>query len=143
MRIPNKKARFNYELGEKVEAGIALAGSEAKALRETGADLSNSYVKILNNEAYLINANIPIRGKLDYNPTRMRRLLLHRSEILSLATKMKQQRLTLVPVSLYNTHNLWKLEIALGKPKRKFEKKKTIQKKDLERDLARELSDRG
>ena len=142
MLIRNKKAQFNYNLFERFEAGIALVGSEAKALRTTGADLSNSYVRILGNEAFLINANIPIAGKKDYDATRTRKLLLHKNEIVSIASKMKGKTLTLVPTKMYTRGRLVKLEIALAKTKRKFEKKEALKKKDIEREIEKELKNK-
>lgn len=139
MNIINKKARFNYELLEKLEVGISLIGSEARVLREKGADLSNSYAKILNGDVYLINSNITIEGKKDYDPTRSRRLLLHKAEITSIESKIKAKKLTLVPVRIYNKGRLVKVEIALAKPKRKFEKRELIKKRDVERELAQEF----
>lgn len=142
MQILNKKAHFNYSLLEKIEAGIVLSGSEAKTIRLRGGDLSNSYAKIINNEAYLINFNIPIAGKKDYDSTRSRKLLLHKNEIISLTTKMKSQGLILVPVKLYNSRRLYKVELALAKSKRKFEKKESIKKKDIEREIETELANK-
>ena len=92
MKIFNKKAKFEYELtGEGVEAGISLKGTEAKAIREGRGDLSNSFVRITETEAFLVNANIPAVGMAGYDPLRTRKLLLHKSEILSLLTKTKQK----------------------------------------------------
>ena len=140
MKIFNKKAKFEYELTpEKIEAGISLKGVEAKSVREGRGDLSQSHVRVLGNEIFLINANIPAAGIQKYEPTRMRKLLLHRNEILSLITKMKQRSLQIVPILMYNKGHLIKLQLALGKPKRKFEKKESIKKKDLERELEREF----
>ncbi|KKQ76767.1 MAG: SsrA-binding protein [Parcubacteria group bacterium GW2011_GWA1_38_7] len=141
MRVINKKANFEYLLtGEHFEAGIVLLGAEAKSLRNSRADLKQSVVRAIDNELYLINCNIPVvsppRG---YTPTRSRKLLLNKKEIVSAITKSKQLKLTFVPVSLYNKGRLFKLEFALGKPKRKFEKKESIKKKDVERDIEREL----
>lgn len=139
MSIINKKARFNYILLERYEAGIALTGGEAKTIRSGRGDLSNAYAKFVNGELYLVNANIPTQSE-KLNPTRSRKLLMHRSELISLASKVKAKKLTLVPVKLYNTRRLVKLEIALGKSKRKFEKKESIKKKDIQREIERELS---
>ena len=100
--------------------------------------MSRSFAKILGQELYLVNANIPVIGKKDYNSTRSRKLLAHKSEILALETKAKQQKLTIVPISMYNKGRLVKVELALGKPKRKFEKKESIKRRDIERELARE-----
>ena len=140
MHIINKKARFGYKLEEdKVEAGISLSGGEAKAVRTGHADLTQSVARVLNGEAYLINANIPVAGAKNYVSTRTRRLLLHKAEILSLSTKAKQQKLTFVPTRLYTKGHLIKLELALGKPKAKFEKKEATKRKDIQRELEREL----
>jgi len=136
MKIFNKKARFEYELsGEGVEAGISLLGAEAKSVREGRADISQAAVRVLGNEIYLINANIPAQGIQKYDSTRMRKLLLHRGEILSLVTKMKQKKLQIVPVRVYNKGRLIKLYLELGKAKRKFEKKEAIKRKDIKRDI--------
>lgn len=136
MKIFNKKARFEYELmGEGVEAGISLLGAEAKSVREGRADISQAAVRVLGNEVYLINANIPASGIQKYESTRMRKLLLHRGEILALITKMKQKRLQIVPVRVYNKGRLIKLYMELGKGKRKFEKKEAIKRHDINRDI--------
>jgi SsrA-binding protein len=140
MRIFNKKAKFEYELmGEGVEAGISLLGAEAKSVREGRVDISQSAVRILNDEMYLINANIPAAGLAKYDSTRMRKLLLHREEILSLITKMKQKRLQIVPLRVYNKGRLIKLYLELGRGKRKFAKKESIKRHDINRDIEREL----
>lgn len=140
MNIANKKVRFEYELtGEGVEAGLSLLGAEAKSVREGRADLSLSAVRVLQDEIYLINANIPAKGIENYNSTRARKLLLHRGEILSLITKMKQKKLQIVPVRVYNKGRLIKLYLELGKSKRKFEKKENVKRHDINRDIEREF----
>lgn len=140
MRIYNKRAKFDYELtSEKIEAGVSLSGIEAKSLREKRGDLSKSFVKIIGGEAFLVNANIPAGGVQDYNPTRTRKLLLHKRELVGLETKMKQSKLQLVPIVMYNKGRLIKLQIALGKSKRKFEKKEAIKKADIKREIEREF----
>ena len=140
MKILNKKARFEYELtGEGVEAGISLLGAEAKSVREGRADISQSAVRILGDEAYLINANIPAAGIQKYDSTRIRKLLLHRGEILSLTTKIKQKKLQIVPVRVYNKGRLIKLYLELGKARRKFEKKETLKRRDINRDIEKVL----
>lgn len=140
MKIFNKKARFEYELtGEGVEAGLSLLGIEAKSVREGRADLSQSAVRILGDEIFLINANIPATGIQKYNPTRIRKLLLHRGEILSLITKMKQKKLQIVPLRMYNKGRLIKLYLELGRAKRKFEKKEAIKRHDINRDIEKEF----
>lgn len=140
MKLFNKRAKFEYELtGEGIEAGLSLTGAEAKSIREGRGDLSQSFVKILGNEAFLVNGNIPTQGSENNDSTRTRKLLLHRKEILSYVTKMKQRKLQIVPIKLYNKGRLIKLYLELGKPKRKFEKKETIKLRDITRDLEREL----
>lgn len=145
MKKFNKKAKFEYELtGEKVEAGISLKGAEAKAIRDGHVDLSQSHVRVLSGEVFLVNANIPVPGLQKYDSTRIRKLLLHKKEILSLVTKMKQQKLQVVPVSVYNKASLRpggrksrlvKIGLELGKPKRKFEKKEALKRRDIQRDI--------
>lgn len=140
MRIFNKRARFEYELvGEGVEAGLSLRGAEAKSLREGRGDLSQSFAKIVGSEIFLINANVPAQGLQNYDSTRTRKLLLHRGEILSLVTKMKGKSLQLVPVRMYTKGRLIKLYLELGKPKRKFEKKEAIKRRDINREIEKEL----
>jgi SsrA-binding protein len=140
MKVFNKKASFEYELTpEKVEAGIVLKGIEAKAFRDGRINLSSAHVRVLDGEIYLINANIPANDIKGYEPTRMRKLLLHKNEILSIITKIKQKKLQIVPTMMYNSKSRIKLELVLGKPKRKFEKKESIKAKDIQRDLGREL----
>lgn len=140
MQVINKKASFEYELTpEKMEAGIVLKGIEAKAFRDGRINITQSYVKVINGEIYLINANIPAEGIKWYEPTRMRKLLLHKNQILSLVTKMKQKKLQLVPVSMYNSKHRIKIELVLGVSKRKFDKKESIKKHDVQMDIDREL----
>lgn len=139
MVITNKKAHFNYNLFERVEAGIVLNGGEVKAIRGGKADLSNSYARMVDDEMYLLNVNVPIEGKKEYTPTRTRKLLLHKSEIIAIKSKIKAKKLTLVPVKLYTKGPHIKVEIALAKGKREFEKKESIKRKDIERELEREL----
>lgn len=143
MKLFNKRARFEYELvGEGVEAGISLKGAEAKSLREGRGDISQAFVKVLGNEAFLVNANIPATGLANYDATHSRKLLMHKAEILSLVTKMKQKKLQIVPVRVYNKGRLIKLYLELGKPKRQFEKKEAIKRKDIQRDIEKEFKGR-
>ncbi len=141
MKIVNKKAYFDFEVREKFEAGINLTGAEVKAIRLGHADLSGAFVKIRGNEAYLIGAKIfPYQYARpdNYDPTRTRKLLLHKKELIALKSKIEGGNLTLVPISWYTTKRLIKLEVALGKSKKKFDKKAAIKKKDLDRELERE-----
>ena len=142
MKITNRKAFFDARILERFEAGINLTGAEVKAVRAGHADLAGSFVRIMGSEAYLINANIfpyEYARPQGYDPRRTRKLLLHKAEIIALKSKMDGQNLTLVPISLYTTHNLIKLELALGKPKKKFEKRQDLKRKTIERDIEEAL----
>lgn len=144
MKIVNRRAHFDYKLLDRVEAGINLYGSEVKAVRLGHADLTGSFVRISGSEAYLINAKIfpyQYARPEGYDERRSRKLLLHKGEIIALKTKTDASGLTIVPVSMYTTRQLIKLEIALGKPKKQFDKRKTIQKRDLQREAEIELKD--
>ena len=142
MATINRKARFTYKLErERIEAGIALTGGEVKVIKTGKGDLSASHARIIKGEAYLINANITVVGAKNHNPTRTRKLLLHKSEIISLSSKMKQRKLTLVPLKLYTKGRFVKAQLALGKIKKKYEKRESIKKKDIEREIERELKD--
>lgn len=136
MKITNKKAFFDYQLQEKFEAGINLYGHEVKSIRLGKADLAGSFVRIIGSEAYLVNAKVfPYQpGQIaGYDERRTRKLLLHKKEIISLKSKADGANLTLVPVSLYLKNGFVKVEIALGKGKKKYEKRESIKKRDLKR----------
>ena len=142
MKILNRKATFDYQLEEKFEAGINLVGAEVKAVRGGHVDLTGSFVRIINGEAQLVHAKIfPYAfARVDtFDTTRTRKLLLHKKEIISLKSKMDGSNLTIVPVSLYTTHGLVKVELALARSKKKFDKKESIKNQDIDRDTQREL----
>ena len=141
MQIINKKGRFKYKIGEAYEAGIVLSGSEAKAIKLFGVDLGNSFCKVINGEMYLVNANIPVSS--DENPFRSRKLLLHKNQIIQIISRIKRQNLTVVPTKLYTRGQLLKIEIALAKGKKAYEKKESIKRKDLEREAEEEVKLRG
>jgi SsrA-binding protein len=138
MKITNKRAHYDYQLLETMEAGINLLGSEVKAVRLGQADLTGSFARIRGSEAYLVNAKIfPYKFARpdNYDERRTRKLLLHKKEIFSLKAKTEGSNLTIVPVLLYTTHNLIKLQLALGKSKKKFDKKEAIKRRDIDRDI--------
>ena len=142
MKITNRKAPFDYQLLDRFEAGINLLGAEVKAVREGHVDLTGSFVRIIGSEAHLVNANIfPYKYARPetYDERRTRKLLLHKKEIISLKSKMDGSSLTVVPVSLYTTHGLIKVELALAKSKKQFEKRESIKKKDINRQIEEEL----
>lgn len=143
MKITNKKAYFDYELQDRFEAGINLYGFEVKSVRLGKADLTGSFIKIIGSEAYLLNAKIfPYQQAQieNYDDKRTRKLLLHKKEIISLKSKVEGSNLSLVPVSMYIKNGFIKVEVALGKGKKKYEKRENIKKKDIQRDVERELS---
>lgn len=137
MKIVNKRATFDFEILEKLEAGIALTGGEVKSVQNNRVDLSRAYVKIIGGEMYLVNANFTGTNVADQ--TRSRKLLVHRREIASLAGKLAQKKLTLVPLSLYNSQARVKLEVALARSKKEYQKKESLKKQDIQRDIEREL----
>lgn len=139
MIIRNKKAKFNYKLLEKYESGISLLGAEVKSVRKGSVNLTQSYAKIIDDEVFLINTGIAVSGKKNYDPRRARKLLLHKNEVISIKSKIKAKKLTLVPTKVYTKGRLIKVELALAKAKRKFEKKEIIKKRDIEREIEREL----
>ncbi len=142
MKIINRKAHYDYKIEETFEAGINLLGSEVKAVRLGHADLSGSFARIMGNEAYLIGARIfpyEFARPENYDPKRTRKLLLHKKQIISLRGKTEGASLTIVPISLYTKSNLIKLELGIGKSKKKFEKKEAIKRKDIDRDIEEAL----
>ncbi len=133
----NRQAKFNYFILDTFEAGIVLEGCEVKSLRAGHCVLNDSFVKVISNEVYLINCNIPMYEKTTdkvLNTTRSRKLLLHKSEIEKLKTKAMQKSLTIVPLRIYFSGKNVKLEIALAKGKQLFDKKETIKERDLKRE---------
>lgn len=142
MKIFNKTAPSRFKIEEKFEAGIELLGSEVKAIRLGHADLSGSYVKLMSGQAYLINTKIfPYKFSRteNYQEDRTRRLLLHKKEILSLKNKLETGKYTLAPLSLYEKHGRYKLEIGLAKGKKDYERRKDVKQKAVERDREREF----
>jgi SsrA-binding protein len=144
MKIANKRAFFDYQILEKFEAGINLFGAEVKAVRLGHADLTGSHVRIMGDEAYLINAKIfpyEYSRPENYDEQRTRKLLLHKKEIIALKSKTEGQNLTLVPISIYTTKSFIKVEIALGKGKKQYDKKEAIKKKDIQREAEQEMEE--
>ncbi len=136
----NKKAHFNYFLSDFTECGIELKGTEIKSLRVNGATIGDSYIVIRNGEAEIINMYIKPydHGNLfNHDPLRNRKLLLHKKEIKWFEVKMKQGGFTVVPTKIYLSKGKAKVEIALAKGKKLYDKRETIKQRDLERDLAK------
>lgn len=131
----NKKAYFDYEITEKFEAGIVLAGAEIKAIRAGKANLSGTFCRIYNNEAVVLNMHI--EGVED--PERSRKLLMHKNEILSLQHKLEQKGLNLIPLSLYLKRGYAKLEISLAKGKKNYDRREELKKRDIERQKEKDI----
>ena len=141
----NRRARFDYEILERLEAGIVLTGSEVKSLRAGRASLTESFARVRDGEVWLENLHIPPyeQGeKRDYDPKRMRKLLLKRAQIERLIGKTAERGLSLVPIRLYFSHGLAKVEIGLAKGKRQFEKRQAIAEREMRREAERSLGRR-
>lgn len=137
MKITNKRAFYDFEVRERMEAGISLTGAEVKGIRLGHADLTGAFVRIIGGEAYLVGSKIfpyNYARPENFDQNRTRKLLIHKKQLIALKSKIEGENLTLVPVSWYTKDRLIKLEIALGKSKKKFDKKAAIKKKDLDRE---------
>lgn len=142
----NKKAAFDYFILNKYEAGIALYGTEIKSIRLGNVNLKDSYCEIENGEMYVLGMHISPYEKGSYfnkEPLRPKKLLLHKREIMTLFGKVKQEGLTLVPLSLYFKGSKAKLEIGLCKGKKLYDKRDTIAKKESDRQIERQLKERN
>ena len=144
----NRRARFDYFLEDHMEAGIALLGTEIKALRDGRANIAESYAAVENNEIVLVNADIPTYAQagphFNHEPRRHRKLLLHRKQIDKLIGAVQREGRTIIPVRLYlNERGMAKLEIALAKGKKIHDKREAVAERDWQRDKARLLRDKG
>ena len=141
--LQNKKVSFDYEILEKIEAGIELLGMEVKSVRAGRGSLLGSRVIVRGEEAYVVGFSIPPyqanNTPKDYDSERNKKILLTKKEILRLAGVEKEKGLTIVPLSVYNKGRKLKMEIAIVRGKKKFDKRETLKKKDSERDVARTL----
>jgi SsrA-binding protein len=138
----NRKARFDYTIEEAYEAGIILTGGEVKSLREGHANLKDSYGRVDRGEMFLLNVHISDYKPAHYfngEPTRTRKLLMHKKEILRLMGKVQEQGLTLVPLRLYFKKGRAKVELALARGKKSYDKRATIREREVKRDLARAM----
>ena len=144
----NRQAGYRYELLERFEAGLVLTGTEVKSLREGNAQLKDAYAVVRDDEVWLIGVYIAPYGPANrdnHEPERDRKLLLHRGEIERLVGRTRERGLTIVPTRVYfsGPRSRAKVEIALAKGKDLYDKRQTIQKRDMARDVARELRDAG
>lgn len=144
MRVDNRKARFDYEIKDRVEAGIQLTGAEVKSAKLGQVDFGGAHAKIQSSrfknqyEVFLIGMQIfPYKhaDNADYDPMRTRKLLLHQREVRDLQMRMRSGGLTLIPTALYTKSGLVKIELGLARGKRKYEKREGIRRRDLERTL--------
>lgn len=141
MKIVNKRASFDYEILESLEVGIVLTGAEVKSIKGGRITLGDAYVKVINNELWLINAGIPqykYSSEKFYDPNKSRKLLINRGQLARLESKMKQGNLALIPLSVYTVRSLIKLEIALAKGRKYHEKREREKERDMDRDLLHE-----
>ena len=135
----NKKAQYEYSISKKFVAGVVLSGSEVKSLRLGHASLNGSYIKEIGGELFLINAQInayAFAKQEDYDPKRSRKLLIKKSELNELVEASQQKGFAVIPLAFFLSHNLIKLEFALAKGKKEYEKRAGIKKRDLQRELA-------
>jgi len=144
----NRKAYHNYHLWDNLEAGIALTGTEIKSVRAGRVTLSDAYVRPDKGELWLLNAHIArydASGQFGHEPKRQRKLLLHRKEILNLTSQIHEKGFTLVPTRLYLKDSLAKVEIALAKGKKVYDKREAIMRREMEREIGKTLkrSSRG
>ena len=141
--VSNKKARLNYEILETFEAGMKLFGFEVKSLKKGQGDLAGTRVVARGGEAFLVRANIPPyqagNTPKDYDPARPRKLLLSKKEIVLISQAEEKKGLTIIPLLVYNRNNKLKLTIAIARGKKKYDKRETIKKRDIERELGRTL----
>jgi SsrA-binding protein len=141
--IQNRKAYFNYEILEKIEAGIELLGFEVKSLKKGQGSLEGSHITVRGGEVFVVNMQIPpyqpANTPKDYDPIRNRRLLVTKKEIERLSKEESQKGLTIVPISVYNKGRKVKIEIAIVRGKKKYDKRETIKKRDTDREIRRGL----
>jgi len=141
----NRKARHDYELEDRYEAGLVLKGSEIKSIRAGRVSLSDGYVRPHNDELWLLNVHIApheTSGRYGHEPKRPRKLLLHRREIDRLISGVEVKGYTIIPTQMYLKRGLAKVEIALARGKRKYDKRKSIAERTAERDIQRALKER-
>jgi SsrA-binding protein len=138
----NRKAYHDYYIHETIEAGIVLKGSEIKSIRSGRVSLRDAYARPDNNELWLFNSHIAHYDAASYNSheiDRPRKLLLHRDEITKVCRELQQSRLTLIPLSLYIKNGVAKLELGMAKGKREYDKRETITRREIEREVGRAL----
>jgi SsrA-binding protein len=144
--VKNSKAHYNYFLSDFLECGIELKGTEIKSLRQNGASLNDAYIIFNNSEAFILNMHIAPYEKgniFNHDPLRTRKLLLHKMEIIRLRQKAEEKSFTIIPTKVYLKHGLIKVEIALGKGKKNFDKREAIKERDDKRMMDRVIKNNG
>lgn len=144
--LQNRRATFDYEILDRFEAGIVLMGSEVKSLRAGGASIAEAYARMHNGELFLEQMNIPVYQDASYNnhePNRRRKLLLHRRELHEIARGLERGGLTVVPIKLYFKDGFAKVQIGLGRGKKRFDKRQDQAKRDAQRQIDRALSSKN
>ena len=142
LHIVNKKARFNYEIIEDMEAGIVLQGSEIKSIRAGKINITDAYAILKKGEIFIINLKIDIYENssfFNHEPTRQRKLLLHRKEINKLTSKMKERGFSLIPLKIYLKNNYVKVLLGLGKGKKEYDKRHTIKDRQAQIEMKRDI----
>ena len=142
----NRKAFHDYHVGETYEAGIALTGTEIKSVRQGMVNLRDSFARVENGEVFLYDMHVSpydAGNRYNHEPRRTRKLLLHKSEIRRLATKTQEKGFTLIPLKVYLRGGRAKVELALAKGKRLYDKREDIKKRDVMRQVDRVIKDRG
>jgi SsrA-binding protein len=143
--VVNRKARHDYEIVERIEAGLVLTGTEIKSIRDGRISLREAYARPEGSELWLVGAHIapyPAASRFNHEPTRRRKLLLHKSEIRELARAVNEGGLTLIPLRLYLKRGMAKLELALARGRRKYDKRQAIARREAERQMQRALRQR-
>ncbi len=142
MEIINRKARFDYEIEEAIECGLVLQGTEVKSIRQGKANIKDSYGVVKNDEIFILNMHISEYeqgNRFNHEPTRTRKLLLHKKEIIKLKNKLNIEGYTLVPLKVYFLRGNVKILLGLAKGKKNYDKRESIKKKDMERQILKDL----
>lgn len=142
MKITNRRAYHDYNILEELEAGIRLIGAEVKSIKGRRMNLEGAFIRIIGSEIYLVNAHIfpyPYARPEGYDPRRSRKLLLHKKQIISLKSKIEGQSLALIPLECYISGGYIKLKIGIARGKKQYEKREKIKRRDIERQVQREL----
>lgn len=146
MKMPvfatNRKARYDYDIGQKIEAGVELLGHEVKSVRNGRITLTGSYAIIKNGELWLLNASIPPyqpSNVPEYSPERTRKLLVSAKELQEILRKTEAEKLVIVPLSVYSQKRRVKIELGLGRPRKSYDKREAIKKRDMGREIGRRL----